>query len=227
MMKIAVLGTGMVGQALAGRLHELGHDVTVGTRDVAASLARMGQTPMGAPEFGSWYADHSEVAVATMPDAVADAELVVLATAGVASHAALELAGAASLSGTTILDISNPLDFSNGMPPSLAIVNTDSLGEHLQHAFPDAHVVKALNTVNANVMVHPAQLAGGDHTIFMAGNDEGAKQQVRELLESFGWRDILDLGDISAARGTEMYLPLWLRLFGTLQTPAFSIKVVR
>ncbi len=126
-----------------------------------------------------------------------------------------------------LIDIANPLDFSHGMPPSLSVCNTDSLGEHIQRAFPRARVVKTLNTVNANVMVAPKELAGGDHTMFVCGNDAEAKRTVTGLLGEFGWTDIVDLGDITAARATEMYLPLWLRLFGAAGSPTFSIKVVR
>jgi hypothetical protein len=113
------------------------------------------------------------------------------------------------------------------MPPTLSVCNTDSLGEQIQRAFPNARVVKTLNTVNAHMMTAPAQLAGAEHTIFMSGNDAQAKAAVADLLRSFGWRDIVDLGDIATARGAEMYLPIWLRLWGALQTPMFNVKVVR
>ena len=136
-------------------------------------------------------------------------------------------AGAANLDGKVLVDISNPLDFSKGMPPSLLVCNTDSLGEQVQRAFPGAKVVKTLNTVNAELMVDASKVKG-EHTLFMAGNDAGAKNQVRQVLtEWFGWKDVLDLGDITMARGTEMYLPLWVRMYGALQTPHFNIKVVR
>jgi predicted dinucleotide-binding enzyme len=138
----------------------------------------------------------------------------------------LKLAGEA-LSGKLLLDISNPLDFSKGMPPTLAVCNTDSLGEQIQRAFPALKVVKSLNTVNANLMVGPKTLADGDHTMFVCGNDAGAKATVTALLQSFGWQDIVDLGDITSARGTEMYLPLWLRSWSAVKSPTFSIKLVR
>ncbi len=172
-MNVAVLGTGMVGQALAGRLHELGHSVTIGTRDVDAALARTGTTAMGAPEFGAWHADHAQVAVATMSDAAVDAELVVLATAGMASSEALRLAGADNLDGTTVIDISNPLDFSNGMPPTLAVVNTDSVGEQLPREFPKARIVTTLYTVTAPGREHHEARSVGGHAIDVCAEQRG------------------------------------------------------
>ena len=155
-MKIAVLGTGMVGRALAGRLSGLGHDVTIGTRDPQATLARTEPDGMGNPPYSTWAKAHPEVALATFGDAAAGAELVVNATNGSGALPALELAGADHLAGKVILDISNPLDFSQGFPPTLFVKDTDSLGEQIQRAFPQARVVKTLNTLNADLMVDPA-----------------------------------------------------------------------
>ena len=216
-MKIAVLGTGMVGQAIGTKLATLGHDVTMGSRDAAN------------PKATEWAAGPGERTVATFADAAASAELVVNATAGVASLEALTLAGADNLAGKVLLDIANPLDFSNGFPPSLSVVNTDSLGEQIQRAFPDAKVVKSLNTMNCDVMVDPARVGDGDHDVFVAGEDADAKATVTALLQSFGWtaEHIHDLGGLASARGTEMYLPLWLSLMGSLGTGNFNIKVVR
>jgi predicted dinucleotide-binding enzyme len=224
-MKIAVIGTGTVGQALAGRLSELGHEVTVGTRNVAATLARTTPDGMGNPPYGAWAAQHPAVALATFADAAADAELLVNATSGDVSIAALSAAG--DLAGKILIDISNPLDFSKGFPPSLFVKDTDSLGERIQATFPDLLVVKALNTLTATLMVNPRALADGDHTVFVSGNDTDAKKTVVGLLESFGHTDIIDLGDITTARGTEMVLPIWLRLMGALNTPMFNLKIVR
>jgi predicted dinucleotide-binding enzyme len=212
MMKIAVLGTGMVGQALARRLTDLGHGVTVGTRDVRATMARTEPDAMGNPPYASWAQAHPQVRLATFSDATADAELVVNATSGSASMQALQAAG---------------LDFSQGFPPSLFVSNTESLAEQIQGAFPDVKVVKALNTMNAFLMVDPRQLADGDHSVFVSGNDTEAKQIVSGLLESFGHTDIIDLGDITTARGSEMMLPIWTRLYGVLGVPLFQFKVVR
>ncbi|MEH1056710.1 NAD(P)-binding domain-containing protein [Micromonospora sp. CPCC 206171] len=226
-MKIAVLGTGMVGQALAGRLAQLGHEVTVGTRDVAATLARTDPDGMGNPPYSRWAQAHPRVDLATFADAVAGAELVVNATSGAVSLDALAAAGAEHLAGKVLLDISNPLDFSRGFPPSLFVSDTDSLGERIQAAYPELKVVKGLNTLTAELMVDPKALAGGEHTVFVAGNDAGAKRTVTGLLEGFGHTDVIDLGDITGARGAEMLLPVWLRLMGTLNTPRFQFKIVR
>lgn len=226
-MKIAVLGTGSVGQALAGRLAELGHEVVVGTRDVAATMARTEPDRLGTPPFATWVAGHPGVSLATYADAAAGADLVVNATNGTASMSALRAAGDGNLAGKVLLDIANPMDPSTGFPPSLFVSNTDSLAEQIQAAFPEARVVKSLNTMTARIMVNPGQLAGGEHSVFVCGNDPAAKKTVVELLESFGHRDIIDLGDLSTARGAEMFLPLWMRLMGALRTPMFNVKVVR
>jgi 8-hydroxy-5-deazaflavin:NADPH oxidoreductase len=225
-MQIAVLGTGPVGKAVAAGLAGLGHEVTVGTRDVAATMARAEPDTFGNPPFRQWRQQHPGIAVGTLAEAAAGAELVVNATNGTGSVAALEAAGAENLAGKVLLDVANPLDFTQGMPPSLLVSNTDSLAEQIQRRFPAAKVVKTLNTVNAYLMVDPKQLAGGDHTVFVSGDDAGAKAQVTGLLRSFGWSDVIDLGDITTARGPEMYLPLWVRLYA-LGSPMFNIKVIR
>lgn len=225
-MKIAVLGTGMVGRALAARLSGLGHDVTVGTRDPQATLARTEPDGMGNPPFATWLATHSEVSLAPLAEVATDAELVVNATNGSASLSALEQVGAGNLDGKVVMDLSNPLDFSQGFPPTLFVKDTDSLGEQIQRAFPQARVVKSLNTLNADLMVHPAAL-GAESSVFVSGDDATAKATVTELLESFGHTDVIDLGDLSTARGAEMLLPVWLRLLGALGSAAFNFKVVR
>ena len=144
-----------------------------------------------------------------------------------ASLDALRAAGAQNLQGKVLIDVSNPLDFSRGMPPTLSICNTDSLGEQIQKAFPEAKVVKTLNTVTAALMVDPS-LIPGVHTMFVSGNDTKAKAEVIQLLhEGFGWKDVVDLGDITAARAQEMYLALWLRLYMKFQTPNVNVLAVR
>ena len=225
-MNTAVLGTGIVGRTIAARLAELGHAVTIGTRDPEASLARTEPDAMGTPPFAAWAAGNPGIAVAGFADAVAGAELIVNATNGGASLDVLSAAGAGNLDGKVILDIANPLDFSKGMPPTLFVKDTDSLGEQIQRAFPGARVVKALNTLNADLMARPAQLADPG-TVFVSGNDADAKNTVTVLLKEFGHQDVIDLGDITTARGTEMLLPVWLRLWGALGTPAFNFKIVR
>lgn len=227
-MKIAVFGTGPVGQALAGKLDELGHEVTVGTRDPEATLARTEPDYMGKPPFKAWQGTHPGVALATPGEAAAGAELLVNATNGAGSLAMLEAAGEQNLAGKVVIDVANPLDFSQGMPPSLLVCNTDSLGEQIQRTFPHAKVVKALNTMNCEVMVDPATVPG-EHDVFLSGDDAEAKHRVGELLQSFGWpaERIRDLGDISSARGLEMYVAFWLRLWGALETGYFNIAVVQ
>jgi predicted dinucleotide-binding enzyme len=213
-MRIAVLGTGGVGHALAAKLVELGHEV------------RMGSRAAGNEKAVAWAAEAGEGASeGSFADAAVFGELVVNATAGARSMEALAAAGADNLAGKVLLDVANPLDFSGGMPPTLTVCNDDSLGERIQRDFPDARVVKSLNTVNSSVMVEPATVGG---SIFVCGDDADAKATVAGLLESFGWprEDILDLGDITAARGTEMYLPLWLRLYSAAGTGAVNVKVV-
>jgi len=215
-MKIGVLGTGIVGQTIAAKLVQLGHEVCMGARasdnEKAAGFAKQ-HAPKGTS--------------GTFSDAAKHGELLFNCTNGSAALEALNAAGADNLAGKVLIDISNPLDFSKGMPPSLLTPSTDSLGEQIQRAFPKTHVVKSLNTVNAKLMVEPASLASANHDIFMAGNDAGAKGKVKELLQSFGWRHIIDVGDITGSRGLEMYLPLWVRLYGTFQTATFNVKVTR
>jgi hypothetical protein len=215
-MKIAVLGTGMVGETLGSKLIQLGHEVTMGSRSKSHDKA------------AAWVEKSGPLArQGTFADAAAAGELVLNCTLGSASLEALTQAGESNLAGKILWDLSNPLDFSKGMPPSLFVSNTDSLGEQIQRAFPSARVVKTLNTINCNLMVDAPSLPG-DHTLFVCGNDEQAKRVTRELLSTwFGWRDVIDLGDIRAARATESYLHLWLRLWGALQTPQFNLHIVR
>ena len=164
----------------------------------------------------------------TFADAASFGELAIVATRWDGTENALKLAGPSNLEGKVVIDVANPLDFSQGMPPTLSVCNTDSLGEQIQRAFPRLRVVKTLNTTNALVMVNPAAVAGGDHSMFVCGDDADAKAKVKAWLgEWFGWRDVIDLGDITTARGTEMLLPIWVRLWGALGTPMFNFKIVR
>jgi 8-hydroxy-5-deazaflavin:NADPH oxidoreductase len=223
-MKIGVLGSGIVGQTIGAKLIELGHDVVLGTRDPND----LGEKHGMAGTLDTWLMQvHGKARVATFADAASHGTLVINATNGMASLQALTLAGEKNLEGKIIVDISNALDFSKGMPPRVLTTDRESLGEQIQARFPNAKIVKTLNTVNALLMVNPQRLKGGDHTIFVGGNDSEAKGIVVELLRRFGWEDIVDLGDITSARATELIMPLWLRLWGTLKTPGFNIKVVR
>ena len=226
-MRFGILGTGVVGKTIAARLDNLRHEVMVGTRDPEETLSRTEPDPYGNPPFSAWQQEHPEARLGTFGEVAAHGEVVVNATAGAVSLEALEQAGEDNLNGKILIDIANPLDFSQGMPPTLSVSNTDSLGEQIQRRFPEVKVVKTLHTMNAYLMVDPTQLAGADHTVFVSGNDAEAKATVAELLRSFGWTDIIDLGDITTARGTEMLLPVWLRLFGALQKPIFNFKIVR
>lgn len=227
-MNIGILGTGIVAKTIAGKLDSLGHAVALGTRDVAATLARNDRDMAGGPPLRVWLESHPRVKLVTHAEAARHGELVISALSGQGALEGLRAAGAGNLAGKILIDVSNPLDFSKGMPPSLSVVNTDSLGEQVQRALPDTKVVKALNTVTAAVMVEPGQVGGGDHTMIICGNDAAAKAEVTRILKDwFGWRDVIDLGDITNARGTEMWLPLWVRLYGALGTPMFGMKVVR
>ncbi len=227
-MQIAVLGTGVVGQTIAVRLAGLGHTVAIGTRDPGATLERAEPDRFGNPPMRDFLAAHPDLTLATFADAAAGAELLVNATNGEVSQAALTAAGADNLAGTVVLDISNALDFANGFPPHVGVGIADSIAERLQREFPQARVVKALNTMNAYLMVDPAALAGGDHSVLVCGDDPAAKELVSELLRSFGWRDIIDLGGLDAARGAELYVALWVRLLPVVGgNGQFNIKVVR
>jgi predicted dinucleotide-binding enzyme len=215
-MRFGVLGTGTVGRAIGGKLVAIGHE------------AKMGSRQAGNENAVAWVAAAGEGASeGSFADAASFGEVIVNATSGTHSLEALEAAGAAKLGGKVLIDIGNAMDTST-QPLTLAVCNTDSLGEQIQRAFPDARVVKALNTMNASVMVAPDSL-GETTNAFICGDDAGAKAQVTELLETFGWLsgDIVDLGDITAARAVEMYLILWVRLMGATGTAQFNIRIVK
>jgi len=229
-MKVAIIGTGGVGQTIASKLNSLGHQVMIGTRNVAEKLASQAKDGYGNPPFSEWHKQNQQIKLGTFAEAAAFGELVINATQGINSLAALNLANPANLNGKILIDIANPLDFSKGMPPSLLpeLSNTNSLGEEIQKTFPQTKVVKTLSTMWAGLMVNPSLVNSGDHTNFICGNDHEAKQKVKSLLNEFGWKNenILDLGDITSARGTEAILPIWLRIMGTKQNAAFNFKVV-
>jgi len=216
-MRIGVLGTGMVGRTIATRLAGLGHQVSMGSRthDNAAAVA-------WAQETGG------EATHGTFAQVAAQAALIFNCTSGAGSLEAVRAAGPGNLAGKVLVDVANPLDHSHGFPPTLLVCNTDSLGEQLQRELPETKVVKALQTMNALVMVEPGRVPG-EHNVFLCGDDDTAKATVAEILRSFGWpdRSIVDLGPISAARGTEMYLALWVRLYGALGTGDFNIGVAQ
>lgn len=215
-MKIGVLGTGMVGEALATKLISLGHGVMMGARTRDNDKA------------GSWAAAHGDKAHSgDFAEAASFGEIVFIATLGSAVLDAARMAGPANVAGKVAIDVTNPLDFSQGMPPMLVpeLSNSTSAGEELQKKLPDAKVVKTLNTVNCRLMVDPSRVPG-EHDVFCCGDDEGAKEVVADLLKSFGWKNPIDLGPLSCARGTEGMMPFWLRMWNTLGTVDFNYRIV-
>ena len=212
-MKIGILGTGLVGQTLGTKLVQLGHHVTMGSR-----------TPDNLNAARWAKAQGINASQGTFADAAAMSEFVLLCTKGEATLEVIHAVGAAALADKVVVDVSNPLDFSRGTPPSLLIGNTDSLGEQVQKALPLAKVVKTLNIVNYEVMVDPAK--GGHPTMLLCGNDADAKAAVTVLLTDLGWQDILDLGDIKRARAMEMLLPLWLSILPVAGHSRFGLRVV-
>ena len=224
-MKLTILGTGGVGKAFAARLTALGHEVSVGTRNVSKTLEKEGDN-----SFKHFQTQHPKVKLDTFANAAAFGEVIINVTKGATTLEVMEAAGGVNLHGKILIDISNPLDFSKGMPPSLIpeYSNTNSLGEEIQKRFPNTQVVKTLNTMWNGLMLNPALIGNGDHVNYICGNDAEAKKKVISLLNEFGWKNesILDLGDITAARATEATLPIWLRVYGTKQSGAFNFKIV-
>ncbi len=217
MKKIGILGTGMVGKTIGAKLIQLGYEVKMGSRSASNAAA------------AEWAAGNGKNASAgTFADAAAFGELIFNCSKGEVALEIIKMAGTENFKNKVIIDISNPLDFSKGMPPSLLpqYSNTNSLGEEIQKLLPEAHVVKTLNIVNCEVMVDAAR-SGGEPTMFMSGNDAGAKTEVKKILEQFGWKDILDLGDISTARATEMLLPIWLRTWMATGNGYIAFKIIR
>lgn len=219
-MRIGILGTGMVGRALAAGLTGPGNDVVIGTRDPEATLLRE-----GTDGFGTWAAAHPDVRVTTFAEAASGSDLVVNALSGEATLVGLRAAGLSP--GTILLDVSNPLASGGGFPPDLFVANTDSLAEQVQREFPEVRVVKSLHTMTAHLMTRPDGLAGGDFSTFVCGDDAAAKQVVVDLLTALGHRDVIDLGNLAGARGTEATMLIWLRLMQVLGTADFTFKIVR
>ena len=216
-MHYGILGTGVVGRTLGQKLIDIGHQVTMGSRVAGNEKAVTWAEAAG-----------GNASQGTFADAAAAGDVIINATPGTVSVDALTAAGAANLDGKVIIDVSNPLDFSNGMPPFLSVSNTDSTGEQLQRAFPKAHIVKTLNTMNAKIMVAPQKLPES-HNVFVNGNDSAAKRVVRTMLTEFDWADadIIDLGDITASRGTEGCIQLWLSISGAFGNSNFNLRLVR
>ncbi len=214
-MKIGRLGSGRVGQGLGSKLVEAGYEVMVGSRDPG--------------KLNEWKAKAGGNArTGSLAETAAFGEILFSAFPGSATLSALAQAGEANLNGKILIDVSNSLNRSEGAPTTMLVVNTDSLAEQIQRTYPNVKVVKSLNTVGVAVMVNPRQLADGEHDLFISGNDAEAKAQVTQLLtQALGWRHVTDLGDITTARGAEMYMMLWIRLLAAFKTPVFNIKIVR
>ncbi len=228
-MKVGILGSGIVGQTLGAKLVSQGHDVVLGTRDPTKMDTPRGMGGMGAP-LGKWLQEGGKGAkVGTFQDAARHGEMIIHATSGEIALSAIQMAGPENLRGKVVLDTSNDLDLSRGFPPSTRATDypSGSVAVKIQQAVPDAHVVKALNTMTAFIMVAPQMLAGGDHTVFISGNDDGAKASVTKLLQSWGWKDVFDTGDINTSTGPEMLFALWTKAFGKLGMVPFNFKVVR
>jgi 8-hydroxy-5-deazaflavin:NADPH oxidoreductase len=229
-MKIAILGTGNVGQTFAAKFIELGHEVMMGTRNVADTMERKATDNYGSLPFNEWHNSNKNVQLGTFEEAVTFGEIVVNALQGAATLSAIKSANISDFDGKIVIDIANPLDFSQGFPPSLleGLNNTNSLGEEVQKLLPNAKVVKTLNTMFSGLMVNPKMLNDGDHTNFICGNDSEAKETVKGFLRDFGWKNenILDLGDIKNARGTESTLLIWTRIYSATNNGLFNSKIM-
>jgi 8-hydroxy-5-deazaflavin:NADPH oxidoreductase len=230
-MKIGVIGTGAVGQTLSSKLLELNHDVMIGTRNVSEKLANNTKEKDGNPSFSEWLKANSKAKLGTFAEAAAFGEIIINASNGSNSVKALILSGSKNLRGKVLIDVANPLDFSNGMPPSLllGLNNTNSLAEEIQKTFPDVQVVKTLNTMWAGLMVNPNLIGNGDHVNFICGNSTQAKSKVQKILNQFGWKNenIMDLGDLTGARATESVLHIWLRIMSATQNGVFNFRIIR
>lgn len=225
-MKIAIIGTGMVGKTLAVKLSEVGYRVFIGTRSVEKTLVNEEPDAYGNLPFKDWYVQHKHITLKTFAKAVKSADIVFNCTPGLLSLDALDMAGTENFDNKLLIDVSNAFDFGNEALPTLKPANTDSLAEQIQRKLPKAKVVKVLNHVNHTLMVNPG-LLGEDHHLFMSGNDPEAKKQVLEILQAFGWKpsQVIDLGGITNARAQEMMLILWWRLYEVLGTADFNFQI--
>jgi predicted dinucleotide-binding enzyme len=196
-MNVGILGTGDVGRALGKGFIALGHDVKIGARDAGNEKALAWTREMG-----------PKASAGSFRDAAAFGEVIVLATLGIANESAIRMAGLENFSGKVLIDTTNPLDFSAGMPPKLAVSGNDSAGERVQRLLPDAHVVKAFNTVGNPFMFKP-EFAGGPPDMFIAGNSDDAKQTVARILTDFGW-GVVDVGGIEGSRYLEGMCMVWV-----------------
>jgi 8-hydroxy-5-deazaflavin:NADPH oxidoreductase len=220
-MKIGVLGTGVVGETIATALVNKKH------------LVRMGSRSMNNEKAEAWVKKANDYASqGDFNDAAAFGEILFLCLNGAHALEAVDMLEAGNINGKIIVDLTNPLDFSKGMPPRIldGLGNSNSLGEEIQKALPGAFVVKTLNTLNCELMVKPKLVNNGDHSLFICGNNANAKNQVKHfLVDEFGWKgdNLIDLGGIEAARSSEAYVPFWVSMMQALGTPMFNVKVVR
>jgi hypothetical protein len=196
-MRVGVLGTGDVGRALGRAFVALGHNVKMGSRSATNEKAVAWAKELGAM-----------ASVGTFADAASHGEIVVLATLGVANESALRSAGPEKFRGTVVIDTTNPLDFSGGMPPKLAVAGNDSAGERVQRLLPDAYVVKAFNTVGSAHMFRPS-FPGGPPDMFICGNNDDAKTTVAGILSDCGW-GVVDIGGIESSRYLEAMCLVWV-----------------
>lgn len=224
-MKIGIIGGGGVGQTLGAGLIAAGHSVTIGIR--AATPDALAKPRAQAKPLADWITATGGK-VATMAQAASGADLIINATLGESSIAALTLAGAANLADKVLIDVGNPLDFSQGMPPALtaALSGHTRLAEQIQAAFPTARVVKAFNTMGASIMTHPGSVAGA-HDLLIAGNDPAAKDSVIAIAKGFGWQNFVDLGDLKAACAMEAQVLLWARVMEATGSFVHNIHIAR
>jgi len=230
-MKVAIFGTGNVGQTFAERFISLGHEVMMGTRNVEQTLKREGNNNNGGSIFKNWISQNGQVKLGTYAEVSKFGDVVLNALSGGATLETFKSIAERDMKDKIIIDIANPLDFSQGFPPSLiqGLNNTNSLGEELQKIVPYAKVVKTLNTMYCGIMVNPAMINQGNHINYLCGNDEEAKTKVKSILNSLGWKNenLLDLGDITNARGTESVLLIWTRIYRATQNGAFNLAIVK
>lgn len=235
-MKIAILGTGAGARCHASALTALGHQVTVGTRDPEATLARTEPDMMGTPPYTQFQQEHPELTLATFADAAHAGEVVINGIDGSSAVAALSALPHEALAGKTLIDYAVPYLYQQdaehpwptpwGVMPRFSVCDTDSLAEQIQRALPATKVVKTFVTQEQQTVTNPSTVGGGEHTMFLAGDHTDAKRTARQLLEAYGWRDIIDLGALPNARALEMYAHLHTSIGLALGTPV-GVKITR
>ena len=208
-MKIGIFGTGIVGRTLAAKLSTDGHEVMIGTRNVANTLAKTEPDGMGNPSYKEWQKQNQKVKLGTFADAAKFGETIIIATFGDFTKNAIDLAGKENFSKKVVIDTTNPLDFSKGVPPGFTVTLGNSLGEQIQKHIPDAKVVKAFNTIGAHIIVNPTR-EDGVPDLLIAGNDESAKKQLGDLIKTWGWNSVVDMGDISQSYWLEAFAMIWI-----------------